>query len=95
MNPITFQAVCATREGRKFLFELMQHCGDTDGSVVEGDPYGTHFNEGMRAIAVYLHGMFRTNHFTRLCYLDMVREYLVDPSGETGDKDEDNANQVE
>lgn len=44
-----YQRTFSTEHGKRVLRQMMRECGMDEPSFVEGDPYGTAFNEGKRA----------------------------------------------
>lgn len=49
---INYQQCFATPEGEKVIADLIDECGFIRSSMVDGDPYGTAFNEGKRQVIV-------------------------------------------
>jgi hypothetical protein len=49
-----YQVVFKSEHGRRVLWDLMKHSGMLSPSTISGDPYATHYNDGMRSISLYI-----------------------------------------
>lgn len=50
----SYHAIFDTVDGEAVLEDLAQHCHANGTSAVAGDPHSTYFNEGKRAVYLYI-----------------------------------------
>jgi hypothetical protein len=56
-----YQIVFKSEHGRRVLWDMMKHSGMLSPSTINGDPYATHFNDGMRSMSLYILQKLNTN----------------------------------
>jgi len=53
-NILDYKDTFSTDKGKKVLWDLMKQSGMLTKSFVEGDPYGTAYNDGARSLCLYI-----------------------------------------
>ncbi|HKJ72946.1 MAG TPA: hypothetical protein VKA19_02415 [Alphaproteobacteria bacterium] len=56
-----YAEVFGSEVGKRVLHDLLTHARVLDSSYEPGDPYGTHFHEGRRSLALHILTMMRMN----------------------------------
>lgn len=49
-----YQSVFGSETGKRILWDLMKHTNMMAPCTLHGDPYATHYNDGMRAVCLYI-----------------------------------------
>jgi hypothetical protein len=49
-----YQSIFGSDAGKRVLWDLMKHSNMMAPCTINGDPYATHYNDGMRSVCLYV-----------------------------------------